>query len=213
MSEHHPELPAIDTLLGERDALHAWLTKLEGAQVAVPDRVRDRVRADYQGRLDAVTDALRAHRSTIAERLSADRNEQQELIANATATREALAEAELRHAVGEFADDRFEEERVRYASNLESYEISLDAVVARIARHEELEAQLTAAPSGVHQEPVSTGEPLTDAPEAPAPPRAMFPEDDHAVDGEDDLLSVFSTPEVEEPTPAPQPPLPPPGGE
>lgn len=214
MSEHHPELPAIDTLLGERDALHAWLTKLEGAQVSVPDRVRDRVRADYQGRLDAVTDALRAHRSTIAERLSADRNEQQELIANATATREALAEAELRHAVGEFADDRFEEERVRYASNLESYQISLNAVEARIARHEELEAQLTAAPGAVPDEPHTPAqEPLAAAPAAPAPPAAMFPEDDHAVDGEDEFLSVFSTPEVEEPTPAPQPPLPPPGGE
>lgn len=224
MSDHHPDLSSIDTLLGERDALHAWLAKLEGADVAVPERVRERVRADYQGRLDAVTEALRAHRSTIAERLAADRSEQQELIANATATREALAEAELRFAVGEFAVDRFEQERTRYASDLESYEISLDALVARISQHEDLEAQLMAAPTAAATTPAEPPareepEPLPDpaiavsdlAAETSAP---MFPEEDPAADGGEDFLSVFSpVAEAELPPAASPPPLPPPGGE
>lgn len=205
------DLPDIDALLAERDALHGWLAKLDASPVAAPDAVRARVRQDYQDRLDGVTDRLGAHAGTVAERLAADRAEHAELVAQATAAREALAEAELRHAVGEYDDARFEAERVRHTSDLEAFELSREAVSERITQLEEVEALITAAP---RPEPVAAEEPApapeAEAPyaeerpvEAPAPePAAESAGSDEAELDSESLLSVF---EVEE-APAPEPP-------
>jgi hypothetical protein len=147
MTDLHANLPEVDALLTERDALHAWLTRLDAAPVSAPNAVRDRVRADYQQRLDGVTESLRQHADTLAERLVADRAERAELDRQAGASREALAEAELRHAVGEYDAARFEAERLRHTSDLETFELSLMAVDERIDRLEDIAASVSSAPS------------------------------------------------------------------
>lgn len=147
MIDSHADLPEVDALLTERDALHAWLTRLDAAPVSAPSAVRDRVRADYQQRLDGVTDALRHHADTLSERLATDRAERAELDRQASASREALAEAELRHAVGEYDAARFEAERLRHTSDLETFELSLMAVDERIDRLEGIAASVSAAPA------------------------------------------------------------------
>ncbi len=107
------------------------------------------MRHDYERRLDELTNGLRAHAATIAGKLHEDRAEHAALSERATAAREALAEAELRHAVGEYDDERFQGERTRHASDLQAFELSLDAVTERIARLEEVHALVTRAPSPV----------------------------------------------------------------
>jgi hypothetical protein len=149
MTDLHANLPEVDALLAERDALHAWLTRLDAAPVSAPNAVRDRVRADYQQRLDGVTEALRQHADTLAERLAADRSERAELDRQASTSREALAEAELRHAVGEYDAARFEAERVRHTSDLETFELSLAAVDERIDRLEGIAASVSSTPAPV----------------------------------------------------------------
>ncbi len=208
MTDRAETLPAVDALLEERDALHAWLAKLGASTATAPASVRERVRVDYQQRLERVTDNLRAHASTIADRLAADQAEHGDLVARATSAREALTEAELRYAVGEYDAARFEAERVRHTSDLESYELSVGAVVERITSMEELQDQLTAAPApassrGAAAAPAPPPEeergrdpvdiaalaPETE-PEAEPVERAEEPADEDALDT-DSILSVF----------------------
>ena len=140
------DLTAVESLLAERDALHGWLTRLDDAGSTVPESVRARVRVDYEQRMDAVTARLGEHGDTITRKLDDDRNEHRDLLARATAAREALAEAELRFAVGEYDQSRFDAERTSHASDIESYDLSLTAAAERIARLEEVHSLVTRAP-------------------------------------------------------------------
>jgi hypothetical protein len=132
------DLSALETLLQERDALHGWLDRLDRSQASVPEAVRAKVRQDYQSRLDGLLDRLRQHADVVATRLLEDQAEHDRLRDQARQVREALAEAELRHAVGEYDGARFEAERSRYVAALEEHESALDAVALRIAGLEDV---------------------------------------------------------------------------
>jgi hypothetical protein len=146
MSESPEELAAVEQLLAESDALRAWLARLESAPASAPDAIRDRVRRDYQARLDQLTAGLRAHGDVIGSKLRDDRAEHAGLLARATAAREALAEADLRHLVGEYDDERFNSERTRHGSDVESFELGLAAVAERVARLEDVLALVERGP-------------------------------------------------------------------
>jgi len=146
MTDTPHDLAAVEELLAERDAIHGWLARLDQAGTSVPDSVRSRVRRDYEVRMEGLTERLRAHADVVAGKLQDDRAEHAELMGRATTTREALAEAELRHLVGEFEDVRFQEERARHAGDLETFELSLAATAERIGRLEELHRLIAAAP-------------------------------------------------------------------
>jgi hypothetical protein len=208
MTDLHDDVPEVDALLAERDALHAWLTRLDAAPVSAPSAVRDRVRDDYQQRLDGVTDALRRHADTLSARLATDRAERAELDRQAGASREALAEAELRHAVGEYDAARFEAERLRHTSDLETFELSLMAVDERIDRLEGIAASVSSAPAPVAppvpatapQIELETAEELPIESLAPEPePEAAAPEPEAVAEqpaaddtlDSDALLAVF----------------------
>lgn len=146
MTDSPEELAAVEQLLAESDALRGWLARLEQAPSAAPDTVRQRVRRDYQQRLDQITAGLRAHADVIESKLSDDRSEYADLDGRATVSREALAEAELRHAVGEYDRERFETEQRRHSSDLETYHLSLSAVGDRIAKLEQIHALVERPP-------------------------------------------------------------------
>ncbi|MEO5826884.1 MAG: hypothetical protein ABIR59_13420 [Gemmatimonadales bacterium] len=140
------DLTAVETLLVDREALRGWIERLDDAGSTIPATVRERVRADYTKRLDGVTDRLREHADTIAAKLADDRDEHAELLVQATATRDALAEAELRFAVGEYDQARYDSERTSHASDVGTYDVSLGAVAERIARLEDVHRLVTGAP-------------------------------------------------------------------
>ncbi len=149
MSDTPKDLAHVEALLAERDALHNWLTKLDDSGTATPASVRDRVRADYQGRLDGVASKLAAHGDTLAKKLADDRAEHDGLAVRMAAAREALAEVELRHSVGEYDGKRFESERASHVGDLESYEVSITAVAERIARLEDVQEMVRRAPTPI----------------------------------------------------------------
>src|SRR5262245_15858201 len=98
------DLSEVEALLASRQRLSDWLEKLENAGGRTPPSVRDRVRADYQGRLTEVVDQLRGHSDLISsalDQLRGQANEREHVRAD---HQETLAEAELRHAVGEFSE-------------------------------------------------------------------------------------------------------------
>jgi len=146
MSDDAQDLAAVEAILSERDALHGWLKRLDEAGGSTPQSVRARVRVDYERRLEAVTERLKGHTDTISTRLAADRAEHEDLAGRAQVSRDALAEAELRHAVGEYDSARFEQERSRHVGDIETFEISLGAIAERVARLEAVQALVTRAP-------------------------------------------------------------------
>lgn len=198
------DLTEVEALLDERDALHGWIERLDAAGTSTSPSVRSRVRDDYQRRIGEVTDRLRTHADAIANKLAEDREEHHELQAGATQARDALAEAELRFAVGEYDQARFEGERTSHASDVETYDVALGAVAERIARLEEVHALVTrpaaagAAPSGApvfetHADSAdSVGEESPDDDDVAAdaePPAIGIGE--LALDDTDELLAIF----------------------
>ena len=146
MTKTPNDLAAVEQLLAERDAIYGWLARLDLAGTAVPDSVRSRVRRDYEVRMEGLTDRLRVHADTVAGKLADGRAEHADLEASAVTAREALAEVELRHLVGEFEEGRYTEERTRHSSDLETFELSLAAAAEQIGRLEELYRVIAAAP-------------------------------------------------------------------
>ncbi len=214
MSDASEENVAVEQLLAERDALHGWLERLDAATVSASTAVRERVRSDYQQQLDRVASDLGAHVETIAKKLAEDQAEHAELSSRTEASREELAEVELRHAVGEFSDDRYEADRKRHLSDIETFELSLAAVAARIRRMDDVLALVNRAPVsvviGATDAPAEAVPALSildlapaaaPAPDSTAPGQVVesvdaIPIDLLAGDDETDrVLSVFSVPE------------------
>jgi hypothetical protein len=211
MTESPEDLAAVEQLLAESDALQGWIHRIDQAPVTVPEAVRERVRHDYQQRLDQLAAGLRSHADLIAARLEADRKDHDEIQDRARASREALAEAELRFAVGEYDGDRFDAERTRHASDIETFDVAIAAAIERIGRLEEVQSMMTrgsrARPVAPAFEPAAQPEPEPD----PGPHSEVIEETaviaevgivDLAPDESVDVLAVFD--EVTTPTDAAQ---------
>lgn len=196
-------LADVEALLGERGAVLGWMAKLDAADSAVPAAVRERVRRDYQLRLEGVNQQLQGHGDAIAAKLAEERAERDAAAANASSAREALAEAELRHLVGEYDRGRFEGERTRHAADIERHERALGAVSERVRKLEDALAQIVAPVQAAAVEAESTpagGDAEEDAVTAdavdqapPAEPEAVVAvEDEFFVDEIDEqLLAIF----------------------
>jgi hypothetical protein len=142
-------LADVEALLGERGAVLGWLGKLDAADSAVPSAVRERVRRDYQLRLEGVNQQLQGHGDAIGAKLADERAERDAAAASASTARDALAEAELRHLVGEYDHARFESERTRHAGDIERHERALGAVSERVRKLEDALAQIVAPAQAV----------------------------------------------------------------
>lgn len=141
-------LTTVSGLMAERRRFESWLAGLEARRDTTPARVFARVHADYTSRLEAVvgqltshTQGLRDELGSLATRLAAIHDEQQQV-------RDERAEAELRAHVGELTPAEWE-----------STARAADERIDRLSsRHAELETELQ-----------RTRELLTDA-ERPATP-------------------------------------------
>jgi len=146
---------AIQRLLEERRQYEAWIARIDAAGGAAPSTVRSRVRSDYEARLNAVTEELKVH-AEAARLMAAQRKElRRELQAKETHAAERLAEAELRHAVGEYDESQWTQVHKESLAELVSVREELGAVDEDISQLEELERLVRTRPP---------------APPAPAPP-------------------------------------------
>ena len=110
MSKKTPNSPLdlVTALMQERAKFETWLATLEAKRDATPEHVYDRVRRDYESRLGAVLDELKAHAVELeaqAERFTARLSE---LASQEQARGDARAEAELRAHVGELSPSEWE---------------------------------------------------------------------------------------------------------
>lgn len=160
----------IQRLLEERRQYEAWLARLNSAANATPEPVRARVGADYAARLKAVNEELKIH-ADAAQSLVAQRREQHtDLVRKERAAAERLAEAELRHAVGEYDEAQWTQVHKDALAELVSVREDLQGVQSEIEQLEELGA--LAAPGKAAPPPPSP----TPAPRAGPPPRPPRPE-------------------------------------
>jgi hypothetical protein len=159
---------SIEKLLQERSQYEQWLARLDAS--GAPESVRSRVRSDYESRLDNVMAQLRAHESTIAEALGRHHLDRERLEARESELLETLAEAEVRHAVGEYDDKQWNEISGTQKKSLSELRGDLEKVRSEVSRLSEVQRLILAAPEPAPVEP----EPAPIVP-APADPVAFAP--------------------------------------
>ncbi|HEV8400179.1 MAG TPA: hypothetical protein VGQ18_10120, partial [Gemmatimonadales bacterium] len=156
---------AIQRLLEERRQYEAWIARIDAAGGGAPSTVRNRVRSDYEARLNAVTEELKVH-AEAARLMAAQRKElRRELQAKETHAAERLSEAELRHAVGEYDESQWTQIHKESLAELVSVREELGAIDEDIGQLEELERLVKTRPVPPPAPPPS--------PAAAAPPQTV----------------------------------------
>jgi hypothetical protein len=164
---------SIEALLEQRAQFEQWLAKLDSAADKAPPAVRQKVRADYELRLRGVIDRLRSHAATIADELHRHQTAQGDFDAQRRHAEEELAEAEVRHTVGEFGDDewrRISEESDNKLNALREQLKTVGKEIARLAEVQSLIAAPTRATEPVAAAPAPGAEDLIERSPPPPPP-------------------------------------------
>lgn len=104
-SDSNP-IDALEGLLEERRRYEGWIAQLEERRATSPSHVVDRVRSDYLGRLEGVTQQLRGRASDLEGLAAGLRARISTLMADEGGRRDERAELELRALVGEFDPER-----------------------------------------------------------------------------------------------------------
>ena len=151
----------IDRLLQERQQYATWLSRLDGTADSAPESVRGKVRSDYKSRLDSVIDQLRSHSDGLAQQLDRHRETRSELLTREAQAKEIMSEAEVRHAVGEYSDAKWQQIRGEAQKNLVAIREELSQLGEEIAELENVQ-HLIAAPA--------MPEPAAPPPPPPTPP-------------------------------------------
>ena len=96
---------AVASLMLERQRYEQWLAALENKRAITPPNVFERVRADYEARLKAVTDQLLGRTEELKETISTLTARLARLQTEESRRREERYESELRAAVGEMTPE------------------------------------------------------------------------------------------------------------
>jgi hypothetical protein len=182
----------IEALLEQRSQYEEWLLRLDTSGDKAPPAVRQRVRGDYEARLESVMEQLRGRSAAIGEELERQHAAQAELDRERRGAEEALAEAEVRHTVGEYSEGEWRKLSDDSRKGIEQLRARLKGIGAEITRLTEIQALLVAPRGG------TAAPPPPPPPPAPPPARAPRPEIIEQ--------SPFMTHLAEEPEAAPSPP-------
>ena len=198
---------SIEKLLEERSQYEQWLARLN--ESGAPESVRTRVRSDYEARLDNVMAQLRAHESTISDSLTRHYGERERLEQRESELLETLAEAEVRHAVGEYDDRQWNDISGTQKKSLSELRGELDKVRAEVTRLSEVQRLIRAAPAEAPAAPLvePDPEPVVPAPAEPVaqkPPSAASPTPP-AAPAEPSAPRFVPRPPAPAPAPAPTP--------
>jgi hypothetical protein len=142
----------IEALLEQRSQYEEWILRLDTTGDKASPAVRQRVRGDYEARLESVMEQLRGRSAAIAEELERQHASQAELDRERRSAEEALAEAEVRHSVGEYSEDEWRRHSEQSKRGIEQLRSRLRAIGSEITRLTEIQALIsgtraTAAPA------------------------------------------------------------------
>src|SRR5919107_4674542 len=133
----------IEELLEQRSQYEEWLARLDASVDKAPPAVRQRVRGDYEGRLQSVMEQLRGRGAAISEELERHHASQAELDRQRRAAEEALAEAEVRHTVGEYTEDEWRRVSDDSRREIEQLRSRLRSVGSEITRLTQIQASIS----------------------------------------------------------------------
>jgi hypothetical protein len=160
----------IQRLLEERRQYEAWIVRLNSSADATPGNVRARVREDYEARLAAVMEELKAHAESARLAIQEKRHMRGELQKKEALVAEKLTETELRHSVGEYDESQWDQVHQDVLAELVSVREDLQSVEADIQKLEELDALVRNRPAP-RAAPAPPSQPLP-----PPPPSRLEPE-------------------------------------
>jgi hypothetical protein len=151
----------IQRLLEERRRIEQWLERLSMAADKTPVAVRERVQGDYRARLAAIVGELTGYADELRAALDEQNTRRDDLKGQERQATEELAEAELRHTVGEFAEAEWQSKKGSILESLIGIREGLGDAEEEITELEEVLAALE------REEP---RRPAARAPAAPPPP-------------------------------------------
>jgi len=129
---------AIQKLLADRSQIERWLERLDIAADKTPDHVRTKVRSDYQQRLTEIIHELTTFSAELTEALAKQRLARTEMAKQEGELSERLAEAELRHAVGEYDEGTWRTLNAEILGSLVKVREELRSADEEIARMDEI---------------------------------------------------------------------------
>jgi hypothetical protein len=186
----------IESLLEQRSQYEEWILRLDTSGDKASPAVRQRVRGDYEARLESVMEQLRGRSAGIAEELERQHASQAALDRERRSAEEALAEAEVRHTVGEYTEDEWRRLSDQSRKNIEQLRARLREIGAEITRLTEVQAQIS-----------GTGAAAPPPPPPPAPPaRTPRPE---IIEQSPFVTHLAEEPAIAPPAPAKSQPEPP----
>ncbi|KPJ98731.1 MAG: hypothetical protein AMS20_16060 [Gemmatimonas sp. SG8_28] len=159
---------AIQNLLEEKRQIERWLRRLDMASDKTPQAVRDRVRSDYRGRLEAILTELQGYRDDLNASLQQHRDVRDDLAGREQEASERLAEAELRHTVGEYDSSKWSEIRAEILEELVKLREELKVEQAEIGQLEEVLDAIDSSGTAEEAEVEAEAETEVRAEEAPA---------------------------------------------
>ncbi len=138
--------PDLKTLLEERQTVTQWLARLSQADDGASDLVRSKVRDDYDTRLAAVSKQLEGFADELRATLSKETAKQASLSKKGDSADTRLGEAKLRHAVGEYDDDRWNKIRSEIQGESENARKELKVVEVEVARLKDVLSSIDKTP-------------------------------------------------------------------
>jgi hypothetical protein len=190
----------IEALLEQRTQYEEWLAKLDNSGDKAPPAVRERIRGDYESRLQGVMEQLRGRGSAISEELERHHASQAELDRQRRAAEEALAESEVRHSVGEYTEDEWRRVSDQSRREIEQLRAQLRSVGAEITRLTQVQSLIAAPRTSAPASPPPAAVPRP----APAPKAEVIEQAPFVTHVADPMADPAAPP----PRTAPQPPTP-----
>lgn len=163
---------AIQKLLDERQQIEQWIKRLEEKP---PSRVRDRVRQDYEERRNELIRELQGHADAVRDSLAEKEEARRRMGELAHTLEDRLAEAELRHEVGEYSDGEWQKVQADAGAELTAVRARLATVQEELDRLSEvvrlIESGDAAPKPDAPSQPAAatTAPPTAPVAEAPAP--------------------------------------------
>lgn len=157
-------LTAIQKLLAEKVQIERWLDRLSLASDKTPEAVRQKVSADYRKKLDEVTRELGGFGDELGAALKRGKTTRDSLAREEKTVQEQLAEAEVRHAVGEFDEGKWRQVNAEFLQALVRVREELQNADEEIAKLEDVVTGLSDA------EQAATAAPDTELSVPPMPP-------------------------------------------
>ena len=170
----------IQDLLAERKRIEQWLVRLDKAADRTPDAVRKRVRGDYEARLATVVTELQGFQEDLRGSLQDVQSRLADARKDEKQATEELAEAELRHAVGEFGEGEWSEKKKTILDRLIGIRGTVAQAEEEIGELEEVLRSIV-EPAVPEPTPEAAGEPEIaeldeiEEPEIEAPPARTAP--------------------------------------